>query len=341
MKCPDCGSDLNTKETVILAGRSRIEATVCVFCGSLAALPADGAQARRLDACPSCGAPLTEAVDVSQPQCAPCGDAASRHGSRGESVEEAEEHSLKEALLLFPPVPDSRGLAYFGQVLGVLVKAVGRERAAHRLVIVSDLGFRMLSTPGGTIIAGAELLASLEDEAMLAFFLARELAHQESGRVFRRLRSRYPSGPLSSGFEWGISLITGGVATLGSRQTEALNEVVRLGYGKANEESADAIATGLLVRIGYDPGAAVRCLALIEARDLSTRRALAAFLDVRPARSRRRALVDLLVFPHTDLATPARLNRDVYRRAASRLARVGVFGGDARGGSRSAARRIG
>src|SRR5439155_26301138 len=121
----------------------------------------------------------------------------------------------RETLRAYPLLAENDSAPYFAQVLGHLTASALDEAAAYRLIPVADLGYRAVSIPGGTILAGGELLASLEDEAMLAFVLAREIAHQESGRTLRRYRSRRASWALLARLEWGLGVLTRGTLRIG------------------------------------------------------------------------------------------------------------------------------
>src|SRR6185503_1788575 len=109
----------------------------------------------------------------------------------------------------------------------------------YRLRVTAELGFRTVSIPGGTILAGSELIAELEDEAMLAFVLAREIEHQESGRALRRYRSRRDSWALLGTLEWGLGVLTRGALTTGRGDAAIVREVAHLGYGPTHEQQAD------------------------------------------------------------------------------------------------------
>ena len=336
MKCPDCSSDLNLKETVRLARSGRVQATVCFYCGNLAALSEDDNGAMHVDACHACGSPAADPLPGGGRACDLCSEEDGASRPFVETVEQTTARVMREASRLFPSLNIPSTSKYFDKVLAGLAASAGAARDAYRTRIAPDLGFRALSVPGGTIFLGSELLCGLEDEAMLAFALAREIAHLQSARVLRRFRGLQPRRALSTGFDWGISLLTGAPTALARRSADTVREVALLGYGPVHEEDADAFGIGLLVRAGYDPAAAVRYLALLERCDLSSRRALAPFLDVRPVSSRRRLVVEALVAAHCDSTSIVRLEREGYRRAVARLMRHGLV---AAKGSRGAESR--
>ncbi len=354
MKCPQCASDLNVKDALALPRFGQMPLALCAFCGGFVALDEDLGSARILEACTSCGAPMNtsavaSAATPARPPSAGEESARARADSRTsaagperpadtnpplecaacretlpptrETTDEASERILKDALRAFPPVHGSETTGYFEQILGSVASGAGFDRSALRLAIVADLGFRTVSVPGGVILAGRELLCGLEDEAMLAFVLAREIAHQQSGRVSRRFRQRRSASTLTAGLEWGIGVLTRGTLTVGRTAADLVREVAWLGYGSIHEQQADEWAMKQLGALGYDPAAAVRYLDAMERQHLEARGVLAAFLDVHPARSRRRCLAETMLAIDARSARVRRINREVYRRAAAALRR--------------------
>jgi len=319
MKCPQCSSDLNLKDLVPLPRLGSAEVAVCAFCGTFVDR-GDGAGAMRvLSACDGCGAPLEEPAAAGA-KCGTCAADSARAPFAPAEIAEAGARILREALRAFPPLEKAEGAAYFDQVLRGLTAELEGDEPAYRLIVCADLGFRTVSVPGGAILAGGELLAGLEDEAMLAFVLAREIAHHESGRVARRYRSRRASWALLGRLEWGLGVLTRGALSTGRGDGAIVREVARLGYGPVHEQQADESALRTISAAGYDPAAAVRYLAALEARHLAARGVLAAFLDSHPARSRRRCLAETLVAIGVGRSAPRRVNGEVYRRAVARFA---------------------
>ena len=319
MKCPQCSSDLNLKDLVPLPRPGTLEVAVCGFCGCFVSPDHEGAP-RILNACEECGAPIDEDPASARSKCATCeADAASAPPGPAE-IAETGTRILREALRVFPPVPSDEQGVYFDHVLRSLTAGVDDTGSGYRLVVTAEMGFRTLSVPGGTILAGSELLAGLEDEAMLAFVLAREIAHQESGRTLRRYRSRRDSWALLAKLEWGLGVLTRGAFSTGRRDAAIVREVARLGYGPVHEQQADESAMRTISAAGYDPAAAVRYLTALEKRHLAARGVFAAFLDSHPARSRRRCFVETLIAIGGERGVLRRVNSEVYRRAVARFA---------------------
>ena len=322
MKCPLCASSISPKDAVPLPRQGgRMQVLLCGFCGGHVALDGRGADPRAIPACVSCGVPEENGADGESPMCRSCRFEEGAETPSDQRTPEIAGRFLKEAFQHFPRIDTPESASYFAHVVEGLEMAADSEPGSYRLVPVSEMGMRALSLPGGTILAGDELLRNLEDEAELAFVLAREMAHQQSGRVARRFRERRQTGALSAGFGWGLGLLTRGSLSTGRTEEAKLREVLWLGYGASHEENADETATRLLSLAGYDFSAAVRHLVRIEKRNLDSRRTLAAFLDVHPLRSRRRCIVETLVAIQTRRASSLRLNREVYRRAVAMLPR--------------------
>jgi predicted Zn-dependent protease len=319
MKCLQCSSDLNLKELVPLPRLGRAEVAVCAFCGCFVDPGEEGGVARVLAACAGCGAPVEEAAGSAPGRCETCAEDTASVPPAPAEIAAAGVRILREALRVFPPLPGNESPAYFEQVLRTLTDPGFGDSADYRLIAVSGLGFRTVSIPGGAILAGTELLAGLEDEAMLAFVLAREIAHQQSGLTYRRYRSQRASWALLSRLEWGLGVLTRGAISTGRGDAAIVREVAGLGHGPVHEQHADESALRTVSAAGYDPLAAVRYLVALEDRHLGARGVLAAFLDSHPARSRRRCLAETLVAIGAERAAPRRVNREGYRRAATAL----------------------
>lgn len=321
MKCPQCSSDLNVRDTLTLPRFENADLTLCAFCETVVALDTASRMGCVLDACASCGAPIEQGPGSGRTLCGSCGDAQEKLLEDPDSIEEAADKILKEVLGVFPAVASGEADEYVGDVLAGLAARAGYERKAFRILITADLGLHAASIPGGVILVGRDLLRALEDEAMLAFVLGREIAHQHSGRVARRFRAWRAPGPLATSLQWSLGWITKGSLSVGRSAADLVREVAWLGYGSVHEQHADEWALKLLALDGYDPRSGVRHLARMEKRHLEERGVLAAFLDAHPARSRRRCLAETLVEIEASRNQLFRVNRDRYQRMAATLGR--------------------
>lgn len=154
------------------------------------------------------------------------------------------------------------------------------------------------STGAGSLVLSLGLLATLEDEAQLAFILARELALESAGwpqrRLFAAMSEKAPT------LAW-LFKPTDPVA-------QGLELSLRVGYGPEIEGSVDREAMSMIVRAGYDAAAAARALRLLESASLSGRGGRFLLAAERAARL---SHATETLSPHHE----GRLNREVYRRA--------------------------
>jgi predicted Zn-dependent protease len=156
-----------------------------------------------------------------------------------------------------------------------------------------------LTLPDRTLVLSSGTIAALEDEAQLAFILAREESLVRQGWVARRFRGEAPAA------FWSIWR---------RRETDALERAIEssclAGFGTEAEPQADGEGLAALVAADYDPQAGARALALLDRASRGTAR-------FRLSRIRSRLLARALA----DAGRPAvaRLNREVYRRALAPL----------------------
>lgn len=175
---------------------------------------------------------------------------------------------------------------------------------APRMLFV-DAGDPLLaSLPGESLLIGLGTLAALEDEAQLAFLLAREGALTRAEWPARRFATA-----ATQRASWWQRWRDGEEAPL----RRALCLSLRLGFGPAAESAADREALGALVRADYDPGAAARSLRRLERASLAGRGAR--FLLA----AERAAWLDEAA---TAVSRPmeTNLNREVYRRVVGGFA---------------------
>ncbi|MDQ7006772.1 MAG: hypothetical protein Q9Q40_06035 [Acidobacteriota bacterium] len=194
----------------------------------------------------------------------------------------------------FRRVSDPRLEAY----VTALRRKVGAASPGPLLLI--DLGEPALAIwPGSRLVLSLGLMAGLDDEAQLAFLLAREEALEQAGWPGRRLawaHAREREGRLfSAGIE---EAAAGTTIELG----------LKLGFPDRAERAADREALAALVRAGYDPTAGSRALRLVEAASIAGTggRFLLAADRARWLENRGSGLGP---------GPGYRLNREVYRRA--------------------------
>ncbi|HHN74275.1 MAG TPA: hypothetical protein ENK10_03520 [Acidobacteria bacterium] len=128
-------------------------------------------------------------------------------------------------------------------------------------LLLVDLGEPALAIwPGGRMVLSLGLMASLEDEAQLAFLLAREEALDQAGWPGRRLAWAHLRQRQARLFAGRVEEAAAGtMIELG----------LRLGFPQRAERTADRDALAAVVRAGYDPTAGSRALRLVEAASIA------------------------------------------------------------------------
>jgi hypothetical protein len=156
---------------------------------------------------------------------------------------------------------------------------------------------RVSAVPPAGVVLSLGLLAQLEDEAQLAFVLARENALIDEGLVARRFTAARARG------EAGGRL--GRPRRISQSVDGALEVSWRLGYGQEWEVRADLRGVRAMRAAGYDPAAAAATLERLESASLAG--GGGRFLV---AGERREMLLEAAHAP----GPFGRLNREVYRR---------------------------
>jgi predicted Zn-dependent protease len=152
-------------------------------------------------------------------------------------------------------------------------------------------------------------LDSIEDEAELAFVLGHELSHAATTDAATQL------------FRLGFHSMT---QPPGSRAPElwygAALDLIRLGYGSRREQDADDRALAAMLAHGYDPEAAVRYLRRIEQRVERGEEAVADLALAHPPARDRVRRIEKTLYARADGRSPAKSNRELYRRVAGAAA---------------------
>lgn len=289
-----------------LAGPPALDAAVaCPHCDEAALWPADlGPDHEPLQVCTGCG----QWVGVDGPRivCDVCGgpaDPLRPHGAcrrlepRFRSAPGLPEEIAVALHELYPPIVSRTVERYLPQVAG----EVG---ASCPVVLTLDTQEPLVALlPGRWLAVSRGTLAALDDEAQLAFLIAREAALYRAGWVVRRFAAAtLPAAGL--------------LARWRKREPGQLARAVlltaRLGYGAVAEDAADTEALVALRRAEYDIDAAPHALRHLEPLTIETRGAR--FLR---AAARAAALERVLAgVPH---GSGTRLNREVYRRVVGEL----------------------
>ena len=286
LSCPRCGApgSLVPVDVALPGGLA-----ACRACGTLA-----DAAGRALAPCPRCTWPAGDRGEDRHP-CVPEGTAP------GEPPGEAELEDLLPEVT-GRPVETERLEDY---VAGVLERLSPGDEPARVHLLDGGEPLVCLLPGGRRLVCSLGLLALLEDEAQLAWVLAREVFLAGEGLVARRFAGVRPEG--RGGL---LSLFRGG-----SRRTlrDALLLSLLAGWGPELERRADFAALGIVARAGWDPRRAAGVPALLEPAALE-----GAGCRFAGAAARCR---DLREEAALLLRRPASLvNREVYRRAVGGFA---------------------
>jgi predicted Zn-dependent protease len=201
--------------------------------------------------------------------------------------------------------------SYLNEVARQLTVRIDGAPENGRVILIDEDALRATALPSGVVLISLGLLRFLEDEAELAFVLARELAHVASGETAVRL-VRSSLGALAQD-EAGRP---------DAAWTEAMLDLTRLGYGRRRELDADATALRAMLSQRYDPSSALRFLRrlkfAVSAADPTVADAAVAY----PPPGYRIRKLERILYGRIGRAPVQRVNREVFRRA------VGTASGD-------------
>jgi hypothetical protein len=276
----------------------------CLRCGGRFA--AESGQPRLLVSCVTCSFPFLS-ENRENPTGQRCEDC---HAGRvpvdlpDEQLIPATEQEVRDALDEVWEFAHSPTLAaYLNRVARVVASKIKGAPATPQVALLDDASVRTLALPSGLLILSIGALASVEDEAELAFLLAHELVHSARGDAALRM-------------------VRQGLINIARRQDadsdvwrSAVDDMLALGYGRTREFEADDQAFGALLELGFDPDSVLRLLVRLDARVSDADAHIRTFFLSHPTPSQRhRRFQDRL----GGLVEPpgARVNREVFRRAA-------------------------
>jgi predicted Zn-dependent protease len=201
---------------------------------------------------------------------------------------------------------------YLNRLVRQLAGRIRGAPAASRVVLFEEDALQTLALPSGLILVSTGMLASLDDEAQLAFVLGHELAHAASGEAAVRL--------VRLGFH---ALVRGKSSQGADLWAEAAIDLVRLGYGRRRERDADARSMNAMLALGYDPGAAIRHLRRLEDLEGSGRPGTEELSLAHPSPGYRIRKLEKMLFGRVEGAEGRLVNREVFQRALGRPAGTG------------------
>jgi hypothetical protein len=305
--CPRCAAEWESQPPVAVSGMGGVRVRRCLECGARSTTGAG--DTRWLFTCGGCTLPFLhpEPVSGNEQRCPDCREGKALPEPAEPEVVAATEAEIRAALgehwsfLASSSVSD-----YLDRMAKQLAARIEGAPLDPRIVLVDDARVLTLSLPSGTLLLSLGALESVEDEAELMFVIGHELAHAAQGDAAGRLVRQ------------GLLSVSRDDDTPGqSAWVHAVEDLVRLGYGRERENEADARSLQAVHASRYDPQAALRYLSRIESRMRQGDEALAAVAVSHPTPGeRRQRLEQLLQQGPAGPAEVLKVNREVFRRAA-------------------------
>lgn len=269
----------------------------------------DTDRVRFVFSCRVCGIPFEddELLPHDRQRCEDCAQARLPPAAPDEALAGAMEHEVRGALnASFRWVGSGPLSDYLDRIAVRVAEHVDGAPGGVRVVLFDDPALRSLALPSGLLLISLGLLRSIHDEAELAFVLGHEIAHAASRDAESRLvRLGYRAavreeGPGRDPTPW----------------SDAALDVVRLGYGRQRERDADARALDAVLALHYDATSVLRFLHRLELRVERGEDAVAECAAAHPPPGDRVRRIERALYLRPPTGDPARVNREVFRRAA-------------------------
>jgi predicted Zn-dependent protease len=263
---------------------------------------------RTVVSCLDCGLPFLaeDSLPRQQHQCPDCRTGRIPADLPDVEVAEATEREVRAAVdgeWRFVSAPSLS--VYLNRLAGQISRRLDPAPASSRVVLFEDPHCRTLALPSGTVLLSLGTLASLEDEAELAFVLAHELAHAASADAAVRL------------VRVGLHVVAlENHGELEQSWSHAANDLIRLGYGRARERDADERAFRAVASLGYDTQSVVRYLRRLQTLVERGDPRVAELALAHPLPNDRLRQIERIIATRPALRTAPRVNREVFRRAA-------------------------
>lgn len=284
----------------------------CLRCGTRATTLTAGRRTRFVFSCRKCSVPFVadELLPHDRHRCEDCADGVAPHDDPTAPLAEAMEREVRVALSSTWRFVGSASLSeYLDRIAREVARRIEAAPRGVRVVLADDPAVRSLALPSGLVILSVGLLTAIQDEAELAFVLGHEIAHAASRDAEHRL--------VRLGFH-------AAVREDGNRPTmawsDAVADLVALGYGRRRERDADARAIDALVLQQYDPNSVVRFLHRLDLRGERGETSVAEVCCAHPPPADRIRRAERTLFARGTTSEPTRVNREVYRRVVSRAA---------------------
>ncbi|MDR2942347.1 MAG: M48 family metalloprotease [Treponema sp.] len=171
------------------------------------------------------------------------------------------------------------------------------------VIVIDSNEFNAFATPGGHIFVTRKLIESTASEDMLAAIIAHELAHIVLKHGVKIINETKLENELSSVADWAASTAASKSATAERAAnfrdsiTKTVDVLMRSGYSQTQEFEADLEAVVMLARTGYDPGALMGMLKVLQSAKGSGN---GGFYSTHPSPEQRIANIEALKFRKND-----------------------------------------
>ncbi len=146
-------------------------------------------------------------------------------------------------------VADPALTRYVGLVGNAVASVSSRPLLKWHFGVLASDQVNAVSAPGGYVFVTRGALAKMRSEAELAGVLAHEVAHVTERHAVKILRNLKSANAVKSGVK--STLGAAGRAAFSKVIDGFLNDYLTKGLPKSTEFAADAVAVGLLARVGY------------------------------------------------------------------------------------------
>jgi predicted Zn-dependent protease len=169
------------------------------------------------------------------------------------------------------PYPEAKANDYLNLLGRSLAQASDRPETFggyHFLVLDTD-EINAFAAPGGLVLVSRGLLRCADGEDAVAAILAHEITHVAKKHGLQaiktaRVTSAVTSVALTASETAGSEDVAALTATFGGSIDDITATLVNSGYSRALESEADKGAVTILTRVGYDPKALLRMLAIMD-----------------------------------------------------------------------------
>jgi len=178
-------------------------------------------------------------------------------------------------LSTYPPKLDGAKTKYLNEIGMTLVSVSDDPETfgGYHFAVIDSPTINAMSAPGGFVYLSSGFVKVLPDEDALAAVLAHEIAHVarrdganavSNAALFSALSEASAQGASIAAGRMGAPEISMLTDALSDSVTGVTEKLLTKGFDRSQEYRADLYAAQLLQKAGYDPGALVRVLKILE-----------------------------------------------------------------------------